>query len=255
MAKLRASNRPRATASLNSKLERNLIAYVTAAGTAGLALSALTPFAEAKIVYTATNTTVTDGTTIDLNGDGVPDFSFGFEGGVHSIAMAVHGLTLGDAILCVPGTTGCLEAAAGIYGRAVGPAKQFLSHSNTAAFSGSGVIMAIAAQYGASTAFFGPWAGAKNRYLGFRFVFGSTWHYGWARLSVGNYLLGGKVVLTGYAYESKANTKILEGHETGPDRATLADSLVPFKAPAGLGLLARGHDALAIWRREDEPVA
>jgi hypothetical protein len=70
-------------------------------------------------------------------------------------------------------------------------------------------------------------------------------------------LLKDSVVLTGYAYETIPNHMILEGHTQGLDAEGIpqANLLVPAGQPASLGMLARGADCLAIWRREDQESA
>jgi hypothetical protein len=245
---------PRVATRVNSHLENKLVAYVTAASATGLALSLASASAEAKIVYTATKTSVTYGTTLDLNGDGIPDFAFDFPSGpsFHSSALVVRPLEIPNGIRCQPSAGshgGCFNAVAGKYGMVVGPDKQFATNT----FYGYGVQMADFIAYNGKTYFDGPWANVKNRYLGLKFLVGNDIHYGWARLSVGNWNNGGKVVLTGYAYETKANTKILAGHTSGPEEAD-ADSarIDPAQPPVLLGLLARGADGLAIWRRDDD---
>jgi hypothetical protein len=108
-------------------------------------------------------------------------------------------------------------------------------------------------QYSFSS-FFGPFANATNRYLGFKFLVNGQVHYGWARMTVTNSLRN--VVLTGYAYETTPNTTIIEGHLSGGTATNLApaDLLSPASQPATLGMLARGADALTLWRREDDLV-
>jgi hypothetical protein len=64
------------------------------------------------------------------------------------------------------------------------------------------------------------------------------------------------VVLTGYAYETMPNHRILDGSTTGIDSSSAPTALLaPVARPASLGALARGADGLAIWRRDDEVVA
>jgi hypothetical protein len=236
------SIQPRATARINIKLEKNLAAYMAAAGAAGVSMLAAQPV-EAKIVYTPTNTVVTNGTTIDLNHDGVADFSFGFHELDKSDVLAVDPIGKGNAVLVGNG-----GAAAGFFGVPVGAGEKFI---RTNGYSW-GAMMADAGSYSV-TWFFGPWANATNRYLGLRFVVDGQTHYGWARLTVPDYLHGAQVILTGYAYETTPNTTILEGHTSGPEEANQfapTNLLAPFPQPASLGILARGADGLAIWRRD-----
>jgi hypothetical protein len=85
-------------------------------------------------------------------------------------------------------------------------------------------------------------------------MIGGETHYGWVRLKVGK-LTTFSAVVTGYAYETVANKAILAG-KTHSTPAKSAANAVPMPAPvpqpATLGLLARGADGMAIWRREEE---
>ncbi len=251
---VKVSNHSRVPNKLNYRLERNLASYAAAA--AGLALSAGTMSAQtsaaAKIIYTAANINVVSGTTLDLNADGIPDFSFGFDFGDHESALAMHALVAGNAILCSPATNGCFGVAVGKYGRPVGPKKQFVSNTiSPYSFSGGGVFMAVGGVY-LMTYFDGPWAYAKNRYVGVKFLISGKVHYGWIRMSVGNWLKGQPIHISGYAYEAEANTRILDGHETASAtvESDSSDSASLFlRDPATLGALANGAAGLTLWRR------
>lgn len=240
-----SSNR-RTASPINSKLEKKLAAYIAAAGAAGVGMLAVTQSAEAKVVFTATNVAVTQSTPIDLNNDGIADFAFEFWApGWHSVYLDVAPQVKGNAVRAI----GNSSAACGFLGVPVGPGEKFFTNS----YSGHGVRMAAFFSDGSTSRSFGPWANVTNRYLGFKFLINGQVHYGWARVSVSKYVRN--VELTGYAYETVPNTKILEGYTSGPVEAAgfaPADLLAPVQQPASLGMLARGADGLAIWRREEE---
>ncbi len=242
MAKQMDQSKRRPTTASNSKLEKNLAAYMAAAGAAGVGLLAASQPVQAKVVYTATNVTVTTPIAIDLNQDGVTDFTLGFVAGIeHSFFVDVTPAK-GNAV------RGNGSAACGFFGVPVGPGEKFATNS----YLGEGVRMAGFFGYGISTSF-GPWVNATNRYLGFKFLINGQTHYGWARVSVSNEIRN--VVLTGYAYETTPNTNIVEGHTFGPEKADAvapADLLAPAPESSTLGTLARGADGLAIWRRDKE---
>jgi hypothetical protein len=242
MSKL-THNPNRSPVPVTLNLEKRLTVYVAAASAAGVALLAATPSAEAKVVYTPTNIVIGNGTTIDLNHDGTPDFKFTFNELSKADVLAVQPTVTGNEIQVKGGA-----AIAGIFGQPVGPGNHF-----AATASGYGwVFMADAGSYSV-TWFFGPWANAKNRYLGFKFEINGQTHYGWARLSVGDYIHNQPVVLTGYAYETTPNTKIIDGELTGTAENLLPpDLLAPVPPVASLGMLARGTDAMPLWRREEE---
>lgn len=243
-----SSSRTRPIIDLNSSLDRRLLAYV-AVGTAGLAASVST--AEATIVYTAAHSVVRLDVKlpIDLNHDGIPDFTFYLcNCPTHVTSLVVLGRQ-GNGIL----STKNGSLAAGLYGGSVklGGKFQGVKTAGSMAFIG-GMASRVTSTF-ASSVVRGPWANVTNRYLGLRFILGGQAHYGWARLNVNMRTLS--VLLTGYAYETEANVGIKEGHMRGPAKiseAVAAESLVPTKQPVLLGLLARGVDGLAIWRREEE---
>lgn len=112
-----------------------------------------------------------------------------------------------------------------------------------------------------STRWFGPWAnkgrGVTNRYLGLKFRVGGTFHFGWARLTVGRAARGFTATLTGYAYETVPGKAIIAGATKGPDdgaQPTPASIKTHTPEPPTLGMLALGAPGLSIWRRE-EPAA
>jgi hypothetical protein len=242
------STQSRPAAAFSATLEKKLVSYMTAASAAGLALAAA-PGANARVVYTPANISVTGGTALDLNNDGTPDFKFAFEPGFHSSALAIDGLATGNSVLC-GATLPCFEAMVGNYGQAAGPLKAFIATSYTNAFSGRGVIMAIAGSYGGKTYFFGPWANQNNKYVGFKFLVDGKVHYGWARMSVANFGRGDAVTISGYAYETIPNKRIIEGHETGLATEQPSATDVSSQTHTTLGMLAGGAATLPIWRRE-----
>jgi hypothetical protein len=233
----------RATTRINSKLDKNLAAYTAAAGAAGVALLAAAQPAQARVVYTPANTVVgyNNSALIDLNGDGTVDFSIGLVSGEHSSFLFAQPKVAGNAV-----RVGNNGAPAGFFGVPVGQGEKFA----TSAYAG---FMAGAGTYGNSAFFDGPWAGVTNRYLGVKFTITGQVHYGWVRLSVANWRHGGQIIITGYAYETIANENVVEGHVAGPSVATLSPTALQDRSlPASLGILARGADGLAVWRRTDD---
>jgi hypothetical protein len=246
--RLTNSKSPRATARISQRLDKNLVAYMAAAGAAGVGMLAGPQSAQAKVVYTPTNVTVTTPVAIDLNHDGITDFTLEFFNiWWHSFYIGVTPQVKGNAVRGF----GNNSAACGFFGVPVGPGEKFATNS----YYGHGVRMAGFFGNGSTSFSFGPWANVTNRYLGFKFLINGQIHYGWARVSVSNRV--NTVVLTGYAYETTPNTNILEGQISGPEKASSIspfDLLAPAPQPASLGMLARGADALTLWRREEDVV-
>jgi len=242
---MKSSRRAKDPLPLPQKTERHLSAYAVAASAAGVSALALAGPAEAKVVYTPTHVVMNSSNDIyhplDLNNDGVKDFSF--------TAYAWTGMSSQEAFLrCRSlGTNRVLGGPTSVRGRGdeaafppgirIGAGGHYPSH----------ISMALPYSVQGRSGFQGPWAkhgkGVKDRYLGLRFAINGKTHYGWARLNVkigydiGVYI---KATLTGYAYETVPNKAIITGKTKGPDVVTAE--------PASLGHLARGSSAIPAWR-------
>ncbi len=234
---------------VNPRLDKNLAAYVMAAGAAGASLLAAQS-AEAKIVYTQANITIAPRTTVplDLNHDGVNDFVLSrWQYDQVSHFSVVHNAA-SNGVISKSQELGAGAAAALPFGVQIGPNRPFVGVGSMATEgSQSGIIFFSG----------GPWKDAHNRYLGLRFSVNGETHYGWARLTVT--AKGGIVAtLTGYAYETVPNRPVITGKISGPDVAGAVGAqewLAPSGRSATLGMLARGAESLAIWRRDEEAQA
>src|SRR5215831_1508075 len=134
----------RSSLSIDAKLEKKLAAYVAAAGTAGIGALLAAPQAQARIVYTPTNTVINGPVSIDLNHDGVADFTFGFHELDKDLVFGVTSPVAGDGVMLKG------AAVAGIFGMPVGPGEHF----GATASGYSWVFMADAGSYSV-TWFFG----------------------------------------------------------------------------------------------------
>jgi hypothetical protein len=240
-------SQPRVAARINPKLEKNLSAYLTAAGAAGVGLMALATPLEAKIIYTPANIQVAfeNITPIDLNGDGIADAAVNFGPGAKGILLYASA-AVGNGIRLNHNS----NAVAGFFGLPTGPGQKFGGSKYAALMYGKSFGYGKTSSYVA----FGPWVNVTNRYLGVQFQISGKTHYGWVRMTTGS----GGPVITGYAYELTPNTAIKDGAVTSPAKVS---SLAPddFTSPSSqtrsLGVLARGAEGVAIWRREKEAIA
>ncbi len=251
-------NTTRRPATLTPKTEKAVFNYSVVAGAAGVSLLALAQPTEAKIVYTPARTVVSPNGSlkIDLNGDGIDDFTlteFGFAanrvntGSTHSGgALNVSGAQSANQVFGVASVNiGYASALAAKV--SVGASDPFLAGK-------SQLMEACLIMQGSTLVDRGKWINAKNKYLGLKFVIRGQTHFGWTRLSVRRSGCAITTVLTGYAYETVAKKSIPTGKTSGPVEA--ADLISPSNAPVppALGLLAQGADGLAIWRKEQEPI-
>jgi hypothetical protein len=235
-------------ASLGRHLEKNLLAYAAAAS------AALLPFAlpaEAEIIYTPSNTPLTIAhqnrgpvyTTLDLNNDGVPDFTFAISSTAH---FSSYGYTTrAKFFLKVNPYRKSNQAAQGLLpltasavpaGVKIGPREKF----------GSGDLYMQRDTYDGFTGkSSGTWQQVEFAYLGVKFMIGGQVHYGWARIK---FPYPGAIYypsIYGYAYESTPNQPITTGQTTGSDQATST------AVPASLGMLAAGATGVNQWREPD----
>lgn len=247
---------------INSNLDKNLLTYMAAASAAGVGLIAATQPAEAKVIYTAVNVTLSHNSSynIDLNNDGVTDFELAdfFSQYARRVPLGAHDNTL----TVTPGKQAnrVVEAASSLNGvpfaaalpprKPVGPGSPFEA-------ANSSLIMANSGGSAYSTVLRGPWFTHREAYLGVKFVIEGTAHYGWVRVTVGGYL--SEYTIVGYAYETVPNKSISTGQTNGPVKVDAQNHVgangSSTKAPFTLGLLARGADGLAAWRRDVELTA
>jgi len=231
--------------------------YALAASAAQVGLLSLSTPSEAKIVYTRINVSIPVGSSynLDMANNGVNNFaiynSSGIAHGVQWGKVAIFGQTPNEVV------NSGLCAAPLQAGKAIGAGAHF------------GTFLFIQSNYegttgGSSSAC--PWPKQKVAYLGLKFAISNEVHYGWARFTITPSGRAFNAFLTGYAYETVPNKRILAGDIIGPSR--LPAKTVPSRTndgndkrvriasrqsspeiPASLGLLALGADGLAAWRR------
>jgi hypothetical protein len=235
---------------LAPRIDKQLLAYTAAATAAGVAFLAAAPSAEAKIVYTPANVALAANASfsLDLNNDGAGDFSFYFYAyglgkplGYHADALLIDPLKAGNEVWGAQSSKGGSCAAALPPGVKVGTG---------AAFQGNQLL--VWASEG--TAYSGPNTHCKlgalprGAFLGLKFVVHGQTHFGWAHLTI----KGQNAVLNGYAYETVPNQPIRTGKASGPTQVSESVPVTPDSTGASLGVLARGADGLAVWRRPEE---
>jgi hypothetical protein len=239
---MQRSSGPRRTANLSESIVQQLNMYALTASAAGVGMLALAQPSEARIVYTPANVRVNGTLALDLNHDGVADYTINtrnfnvyywelwawpFQGGnqvrASNYAAALPlGVRLGAKGAWRTGTAEMLI-------------NWFFSSNSS------------------KTSHLGPWFDVQRRYLGLKFLIDGHFHYGWARLNVKAGAHGIEAVLTGYAYETIPNKSIVTrpdevGSVAQPNPASIA---APSSKPATLSLLAVGSPGLSIWRRKE----
>ena len=216
---------------LTNASAKRIFAYASMAA-AGVAIC--TPHAGAEVVYTPIdNRPIHSNYFIDLNSDGFDDFritSYELSGAGEVQVFAIQGNRMVAAVSVPCGPRSDSPAAAPLPGGAViGQSKPFQADATCMAFafSGSGN---------------GPWFQQQDRYLGFAFEIDGTEHFGWARLSLGQFIFNHTATITGYAYETIPGKPIIAGDEGNSARISTT--------PATLGALALGAPGLKTGRQK-----
>jgi hypothetical protein len=210
--------------SLNDHLNKRLLAYVTTASAAGVSMLAMAQPANAKVVYTPTDRTVEfNGMHLDLNNDGIPDYGF------HSYGLGNFNSGVIFPIKYNKMLNGAQPLSSGV---SIGPGGDF--HGGRAEMVGGCTCSG-------HSAYFGPWLGVDNKYMGFEFNIKGAAHFGWARFSSP---ATGPITLTGYAYETIPLKPIVTG-DTGSsndddDSVDQPEADAPSTRPSALGHLALG---------------
>jgi len=256
---MKRSPGPRKTVNLSESFHRQLNMYALAAGAAGVSLLALTPPAEAKIIYTPAHRVIGphQSYNIDLNHDGITDFT---------IANSVSACTdfcffelrqrpaAGNSALGYVLGSGFLLDSALKSGAPIGSRRPFKKGTAAMAVARSNVYTSN------KTIAYGPWVNVKDRFLGLKVQINGKTHFGWARLIVKVSKTTITATLTGYAYETIPGKSIKAGQtkEAADDSANQdfnptasPTHPLPARQPATLGSLALGSTGLSIWRREE----
>jgi hypothetical protein len=245
----------RSVSNLPEPITQRLNVYALAAGAAGVGMLASAHPAQAKIVYTPANIPIVQNAgpvELDLNHDGIGDFQLSNvytterkrqPEGFHQSSLAVYPIQPSNRVRAVE-SNGAFEAAALRKGKNVGPHSPFQPAQ-------SAMVMVACAGGTSGGGCGGAWLKVKHGYLGFKFVIKGKIHFGWARVRLSG---ESSPTITGYAYETIANKRIVTGQknrrdETGPNQT--ASLSAPAIQTATLGRLAMGAPGLSIWRREE----
>lgn len=220
----------RQASSLNDHLNKRLLAYMATASAAGVSMLAMTPSADAEVVYTPAHRTIVSVARLDLNNDGIPDFIF-------------------RSNLYICGTCGYFQVIAPKPNKLMSNAQPLAAGVTVGPpgdnFRGGRDIMLDWCSCSGNPGTGGPWLGILNEYMGFEFSIKGELHFGWARFSVTK---EGGITLTGYAYETVALKPIVTGDTGTGDTSRNDDESVDQQGTAvapelparGLGQLALG---------------
>jgi hypothetical protein len=225
--------------------------YSAAAAAAGVSMLALAQPADAEVVVTKANLPFTylQSVSLDLNQDGIADFRFS----IHlyddfSFSSRVGVIPLAGAnVVASPGLRGPYASAL-VRGAKIGPSAHFSSSSRFD--SGAVAVERIRGSSRGAIHLYGNWEGSlPNRFLGVKFLIDGATHYGWVRLTLmihhSSPISG---TITGYAYETVADKRILAGVTEKLANHEVETSQAPSLS---LGMLALGANGLALWRRDE----
>lgn len=199
-------------------LEKKLLSYTAAAG--AVCMAGLAP-ANAEVVYTPADI-VASGGTLDLDGDGIADFSYVrsdyFRCGRNCStsfysynSFLIKGLQTPNGV--VPDNNPATRP------RRL-PAKDTVGSRDTF------VQLAATSFRGGSS----QWKPPARGYVGLKFIISGEVHYGWLRLTIDS---TETVTIGGYAYETVPNKPIVVNKRPAQE----------FPVPGSLGSLAAGAQA------------
>jgi hypothetical protein len=241
---------------IDKNINHRLNLYSAAAAAAGVSILALAQPAEGEVVVTHKTIPIPASVyggiqhlvPIDLNNDGVKDFSFSlYEFAYHGFINDLHVEPVEGGAVVASHPPGAFYASALVRGARIGPSAHFSSNGRAE--------IEVAQGFDASSIYsrrlYGNWGGNPlNRYLGVRFLINGATHYGWVRLAVITEPRGLAATITEYAYETIANKPIQAGSISGnSDDAQVRKE--DARGGAWLGMLALGANGLALWRREE----
>lgn len=243
---------------LSGRIDQQMKIYSAAAIAAGVSMMALAQPAQAEVVVTKKTIPIPVSSyffppptpvLLDLNHDGVNDFSFSlYSFAYHSfqIDLTVRALDGGDVV-------GAANKEGGFYGSAlahgakIGPSAHFSSKGVADIERASGTN----ASNRYSRRLYGDWGNnPANRYVGVKFLIDGQTHYGWVRLTVTTQPKGFSATITAYAYETVANKKISAGVASTSASEGQARRLPEAQFRPALGMLALGVEGFALWRRD-----
>jgi hypothetical protein len=243
---------------LAKTFEKRLSVYSASAVMAGVGLVALVQPAEGEIVVSHVNIQIC-GSTIDLNNDGKPDFSFPCYASQYEhsfyVKMMVAPLTGGKAVGGARGSAGPYASALGS-GAKIGPSAHFSSSVGIEQLqverSGGGQSISTYSQY----SLIGQWGNKGPRYLGVKFLIKGQTHYGWIRMSVtrrNHHAQSLNGTITEFAYETTANKAITAGATKDDSASAKKPDTGPRNPNGSLGILALGAEGIPMWRWENAP--
>jgi hypothetical protein len=227
---------------------------------------ALTEPSEARIVYTPTHVQVDSPYNLDLNHNGIPDFTIQ-QNHFHRQMCPPGPFDLDS--LTVTAAQGNGEVGSNLFAYVAALDRGVTIGSNQSFISDSGATMAMVhsgyaggwehCSYYHSTA--GNWVNVSHRYLGVKFQIKGNTHYGWAQLSVQVGYVYIHATLTGYAYETTAGKSIKAGQTKGAadewdeeSFGTGASGMSPSSATlqfVSLGMFTLDAQGVPAYRRKE----
>jgi hypothetical protein len=242
MSRNRRPIRTTVTDSLDSFVKQ----YSIAAAAAGVSVLAMATPAAGKVVITHANISIPQcncSVYLDLNNDGVNDFSFrlsysNFSTGYYLRFLDVKGLDGGG----VKGTG--QDASCLLQGAKIGPSAHF-----SATLMESSFLRSNKSRGTYTRSLHGKWGeNHPNRYLGVKFKIDGATHYGWIRVKVTSSKGSLAATITEYGYETIANKTLKAGLSSADAENIDAEQTSPQPKGAALGMLAAGADGLESWR-------
>jgi hypothetical protein len=238
-----------------------------AAAAASVGVLSLAEPAQSEVVITNKNIPIPACTlpspcslSLDLNGDGVNDLKlsllstqtvYGYYAGTNFLRVTAHN----GGVMGTAGGKHGPYASALLRGAKIGASDHFLSGKDTI----EDTYFNAHTYFEAFKRFYGKWEGNHpNRFLGVKFKISGKTHYGWIRITVNSDMIRPfalmSATITEYGYETIANKSLSAGLASTNSAGEQAQAGAEKSVAPSLGVLARGAEGLALWRREEASV-
>lgn len=150
--------------------------------------------------------------SLDLNNDGVSDFTFSVYGGMTRCSGICSGIQTNVAVSPISGSRNKIEVDGGIpsYPLALDTLSVIDNSDLWSAASGQ-ILRSRKVCFCMSGIAYGNWNNPTDKYLGLKLIKGTNTYYGWVRLSVNTSGPGAYLIIRDYAYNSISNKAILAG--------------------------------------------
>lgn len=152
--------------------------------------------------------------SLDLNNDGVSDFTFSISGGTTECSRipACWGSQSTVSVSPISGSRNKIEVDGGVPGYPLAlDTLNVIDNSDLWSAASGQTLRHLKTCSCYSNSAYGNWNNSTDKYLGLKLIKGPNTYYGWIRISVNVSGVGAFLIIRDYAYNSISNKAILAG--------------------------------------------